>query len=88
MFKALVTEVSEMKQLPQQMYQYAIYNIEVSYCLYDESLNYLCPMVFAANQQQSKTYTFKDMMKQLDHKEFIMAMLKEFKVHEGRKHWT
>eukprot|EP00957_Ditylum_brightwellii_P207347 15352558-Ditylum_brightwellii.AAC.1 len=63
MCKALVTKVSDMKQLPQQMCQCAIYNIEVSNCLYDESLNYLHPMVFAANKQQNKTYTFKDMMK-------------------------
>eukprot|EP00957_Ditylum_brightwellii_P100186 7635482-Ditylum_brightwellii.AAC.1 len=86
--KSLVTKASDVKQLPQQLYQCAIYNIEVSNCLYDESLNYLYPMVFAADQQQNKMYTFKDMMKQEDHKHFIVAILKEIEVHEGRQHWT
>eukprot|EP00957_Ditylum_brightwellii_P160675 12232324-Ditylum_brightwellii.AAC.1 len=44
-------------------------------------------MAFAANQQQNETYTFNDMMKQDDRKDFIMDMLDEIKVHEDREHW-
>eukprot|EP00957_Ditylum_brightwellii_P034614 2624668-Ditylum_brightwellii.AAC.1 len=70
------------------MSQCAMYNIEVSNALYDESVNLLHPMAFAANQQQNETYTFRDMMKKPDHKDFIMAMLKEIEVHERREHLT
>eukprot|EP00957_Ditylum_brightwellii_P143225 10912720-Ditylum_brightwellii.AAC.1 len=88
MFKALVTAVETAKQVPGSMYQCTMYNIEVSNDVYDESVNLLHSMAFAANQQQNETYTFRDMMKQPDHKDFIMAMLKEIEVHEGREHWT
>eukprot|EP00957_Ditylum_brightwellii_P076565 5819362-Ditylum_brightwellii.AAC.1 len=45
-------------------------------------------MAFAANQQQNKTYTYMDMLKQPDCKDFIAAMLEEVSVHEDRNHWT
>eukprot|EP00957_Ditylum_brightwellii_P010828 820595-Ditylum_brightwellii.AAC.1 len=45
-------------------------------------------MTFAANQQQNETYTFNDMTKQDDRKDFILAMLDEINVHEDRDHWT
>eukprot|EP00957_Ditylum_brightwellii_P174227 13264896-Ditylum_brightwellii.AAC.1 len=45
-------------------------------------------MAFAANQQQNETYTFNDMVKQDDRKDFIMAMLDEIKTHEDREHWA
>ena len=45
-------------------------------------------MAFAVNQQQNETYTFNDMMKQDDRKDFILAMLDEIKVHEDRDYWT
>eukprot|EP00957_Ditylum_brightwellii_P157608 11995942-Ditylum_brightwellii.AAC.1 len=45
-------------------------------------------MEFAANQQQSKTYTYKDMLKQPDCKEFFAAMLDEIAVHEERNCWS
>eukprot|EP00957_Ditylum_brightwellii_P179241 13654875-Ditylum_brightwellii.AAC.1 len=45
-------------------------------------------MAFAANKQQNETYTYKDMLKQPDHKEFVTAMLDEIAVHEGRNHWS
>eukprot|EP00957_Ditylum_brightwellii_P098450 7500673-Ditylum_brightwellii.AAC.1 len=45
-------------------------------------------MAFATNQQQNETYTFNDMMKQDDAKEFIAAILKKVEVQKNRKHWT
>eukprot|EP00957_Ditylum_brightwellii_P033432 2533121-Ditylum_brightwellii.AAC.1 len=45
-------------------------------------------MAFAINQQQNKTYMYKDMLKQPDCKDFITDMLDEVAVHEDRNHWT
>eukprot|EP00957_Ditylum_brightwellii_P200312 15271358-Ditylum_brightwellii.AAC.1 len=61
---------------------------EVATALYDETINEFNPMAFAANQQQNKTYTFKDMLKQDGVKNFVMAMLHEIQVHEDQGHWT
>eukprot|EP00957_Ditylum_brightwellii_P076158 5789350-Ditylum_brightwellii.AAC.1 len=44
-------------------------------------------MAFAANQQQNETYTYKEMLKQPDFKDFVAAMLDEINAHEGRNHW-
>ena len=43
-------------------------------------------MIFAANQEQNETYTFKDMMKQDDRGAFVEAMMKEVQDHERRNH--
>ena len=88
MMNAMATKASDMKDLTISLQQPAIYNIEVSNALYDNSTNWIHPMAFAANQQQNETYTFRDMMKQPDQKDFIAAMMKEIEVHEGRNHWT
>eukprot|EP00957_Ditylum_brightwellii_P051193 3881002-Ditylum_brightwellii.AAC.1 len=45
-------------------------------------------MAFAANQQQNENYIYKDMLKQPNCKEFVVAMLEEIAVHEGRNHWS
>eukprot|EP00957_Ditylum_brightwellii_P185583 14129559-Ditylum_brightwellii.AAC.1 len=45
-------------------------------------------MAFATNQQQNKMYTFSNMLKQNDKKDFIMAMLDKVNVYEERNYWT
>ena len=45
-------------------------------------------MLFAANQEQNETYTFKDVFLQPDKSDFILAMIKEVEAHEARSHWT
>eukprot|EP00957_Ditylum_brightwellii_P072898 5539975-Ditylum_brightwellii.AAC.1 len=45
-------------------------------------------MAFTSNQQQNETYTYKDMLKQPNCKEFVTAMLDEIAVLEGRNHWS
>ena len=54
---------------------------EVSLLL-DGTVNQLYGFLFAANQQQNETYTFKDTMLQDDASDFIKAMLKEIKDHD------
>eukprot|EP00957_Ditylum_brightwellii_P155848 11864136-Ditylum_brightwellii.AAC.1 len=55
--------------------------------LWDEIINENSPMASADNQQQNKMYTFSEMMKQEDRKEFILAMLNEIKIHKDCEHW-
>ena len=42
---------------------------------FDVTLNHFGNMIFVANQQQNKTYKFKEMLLQPNNSEFIMAML-------------
>eukprot|EP00957_Ditylum_brightwellii_P204233 15338267-Ditylum_brightwellii.AAC.1 len=65
--------------VPTTLHQRAIYHAEVVHTLYDETINHFSPMAVAANQQQNETYTFNDMMKQDNRKDFILAMLDEIK---------
>ena len=44
---------------------------------FDGTLNIFGPMVFAANQEKNKSYTFKDMLLQPDMSDFILATIKE-----------
>ena len=44
-------------------------------------------MVFAANQEKLKTYTFKDILLQLNKIGFLISMLKEVEAHETQNHW-
>ncbi len=44
-------------------------------------------MVFAANQEKNKTYTFKDIMNQEDLGDFVLAMIKDMQDHEIRNYW-
>ena len=45
-------------------------------------------MVFAANQEQNYSYTFKNMLLQPDKSCFILYMIKEVEPHEEIRHWT
>jgi len=56
--------------------------------LFDGTINKVFEFVFAANQQQNETYTFKDAMLQDDSDAFIKAMVKEISDHEENNHWT
>eukprot|EP00957_Ditylum_brightwellii_P034600 2623672-Ditylum_brightwellii.AAC.1 len=65
-----------------------IYHTEVATALFDDTIDSFSPMTFAANQQQNETYTYKDMLRQPDRKEFVTTMLGEIAVHEGSNHWS
>ena len=43
---------------------------------FDETINQMHPMVFAADQEQNENYTFREMLKQEDSNAFIQAMVK------------
>eukprot|EP00957_Ditylum_brightwellii_P185839 14149142-Ditylum_brightwellii.AAC.2 len=66
----------------------AIYYAEVSTSLFNQTLNQISPMSFAANQQQNETYMFGDMLDQPDVKESVIAIMKKDEVHECCKYWT
>jgi len=70
------------------MFVKSVHYISNASTLFDETINVLHPMVFAANQEQNEVFTFRDMMKQDDNESFIMAMVKEINDHEERGHWT
>ena len=55
---------------------------------FDNTLNAIPHMVFAAGKENNECYTFKDMLAQPDKCEFLEAMLKETAEHESRKHWS
>eukprot|EP00957_Ditylum_brightwellii_P181439 13820914-Ditylum_brightwellii.AAC.1 len=88
MLKATVESLSSLPKIFNTVLECAICRTEVANSLYDETLNDMYPMAFVANQQQNETYTFKEMTKQDDAKEFIAAALKDVEVHENRNHWT
>eukprot|EP00957_Ditylum_brightwellii_P130820 9979459-Ditylum_brightwellii.AAC.1 len=56
--------------------------------LFDDTINSFSPIAFAANQQQNKAYTYKDILMQPDCKEFVVAMLDEIAVHAERNYWS
>eukprot|EP00957_Ditylum_brightwellii_P203038 15332964-Ditylum_brightwellii.AAC.1 len=64
------------------------YHAEVASSLFHKTIKNFSPMAFAANQQQNEMYTYQDMLKQPDAKDFVVAILKETGVHEDRNHWT
>eukprot|EP00957_Ditylum_brightwellii_P072907 5540357-Ditylum_brightwellii.AAC.1 len=66
----------------------ATVHAEVATALHDNTINLFSPMAFAANQQQNKTYMYRDMLKQPDCKDFIVAILEEVSIHEDRNDWT
>ena len=45
-------------------------------------------MVFAANQEQNETPTFKYMLFQPNKSYLIIDTIKEVEAHESRSHWT
>ena len=45
-------------------------------------------MLFAENQEQSESYTFKEMLLQADKSYLIIDMIKEAEAHKTRSHFT
>eukprot|EP00957_Ditylum_brightwellii_P077285 5873108-Ditylum_brightwellii.AAC.1 len=68
---------ANLSMVPLTVQNRAIFHAEVAIVLYDDTINLFSPMAFAANQQQNETYTHRDMLKQPDCKDFIVAMLEE-----------
>ena len=56
--------------------------------LMDGTINKVHEFIFAANQQQNETYTFKDAMLEDDAADFIKSMLIEIAAHETNNHWS
>ena len=54
--------------------------------LFQKSINIFHSMVFAANQEQNETYTFKYMLRQDGCWHFIDSMMAEVHSHEDREH--
>ena len=55
---------------------------------FDETLHNFCPIIFTENQEQNKSYTFKDVLLQPYRSDFIPATVKEVELHKTRSHWT
>ena len=49
---------------------------------FDVTLYHFCPMVFSENQEQNKSYNFKDMLLQPSRSDFILSTIKEVEAHE------
>ncbi len=54
---------------------------------FDRTLNTIHHMVFAAGKENNKCFTYQEMLKQEDAKDFIAVMLKGTKEHESCWHW-
>ena len=54
---------------------------------FDDTLNALHPMVFLAEKENNKTYTFSQMLTHQDAAELVKAMIKEANNHESWEHW-
>ena len=55
--------------------------------LYDDTINDICHHV-KAYTTSNEAYTYKQMLKEDDFKEFFQAMIEEIEVHEKPNHWT
>ncbi len=64
-----------------------IHKCDIVNANFDGTLNEIHHMVFAAGKENNKCFTYQEMLKQEDAKDFISAMLKETKEHESRRHW-
>ena len=55
--------------------------------LFDDTMNDICHQVksFATSNE---AFTYKQMLKENDYREFFQAMIDEIEVHEKREHWT
>ena len=62
--------------------------IENANMLFDHTTNNWQPMAFASNQEQNENYTFNDILKHNEIKDFVLAMKKEIKENTGRGHWN
>ena len=65
----------------------ALHECDVINTNFDKSLNHLHHMALAAGQTHNEVYTFSEMLKQDDRKEFVAAMETEVRAHEEKKHW-
>ncbi|KAL7466170.1 hypothetical protein ACHAXS_006459 [Conticribra weissflogii] len=54
---------------------------------FDGTINAIHHMAFVTGKENNETYTYVEMLKQPDARDFIAAMLKESSEHENRKHW-
>ena len=52
------------------------------------TLNIVGTMVFAENQRQNESYTFKDVLFQTDKSYFNKAIIKEVEENEAGNYWT
>ena len=55
---------------------------------FDGILNNYGPMVFAVNQEQNKSYKFKDMLLQPEKSYLFLNIIKEVETHEDQSNWT
>eukprot|EP00957_Ditylum_brightwellii_P210734 15365327-Ditylum_brightwellii.AAC.1 len=54
---------TSLSMVPLTVQNQAIFHVEMTTASFDDTINSFSPMTFAANQQQNKTYTYKDMLK-------------------------
>ena len=55
----------------------------------DGTLNFLSPLTHVfASKQDNETYSYREMLKQDDFRDFIQAMVKEVEDHTKRRHWV
>ena len=73
---------------PQIYFVRVLKHLEDVNTLFYNLINVFRAMLFAANQEQNETYTFKDMLRQDYCRQFIDAMIVEVNAHEDREHWT
>ena len=55
--------------------------------LFDDTMNDICHQVKSFTTS-NESFTYKQMLKEGDFREFLQAMLDEIEVHESREHWT
>ena len=54
---------------------------------FDNTCNYILYHVFSVGKESNESYTFKEILQQDDHNQFLEAMTKEIGDHTKRKHW-
>ena len=73
---------------PQIYFSRGLKHLEDVNTIFYNSIHFFHAMLFALNQDQNETYTFKYMLRQGDCRKFIDAMMLEVNSHEDRDHWT
>jgi histone deacetylase 1/2 len=66
----------------------AVFHSERINSQYDGTLNKIHHAALAVAAGDNDTYTLKEMLKQEDSNDFVVAMVKEVEDHEKRDHWT
>ncbi|KAL7464856.1 hypothetical protein ACHAXS_005184 [Conticribra weissflogii] len=64
-----------------------INKFEVVNANFDGTLNAMHHMVLTAGKENNECYTYYEMLRQEDAKDFIQAMIVETREHESRRHW-